>query len=86
MTVLDALLNEVAAVREQDLLVHHVRVTPHALPGSIVAVPVAHGARDREVLVHPDDWIEIHDEVAALMGTDGLFRASALAGFPVVHG
>lgn len=53
-----------------------IRVTPHALPGSICCLPITSKRfelgitpeRRRELLIHPDDW---HDLLGEMEGEEG---------------
>lgn len=62
--VLTAIRREVVDAELREKTVVQIRVTAHAIPGSIVCLPVTRpdGCRPYEplleVLVHPDDWRE----------------------------
>jgi hypothetical protein len=80
--MIQALVDEIQAVLDQDRPVAFIRVTDTAVTGSIVATPVPTDDREMQILVHPDDW--------ALLARQSLSGASAtetkdIYGVPVLY-
>lgn len=58
MSVVAAIAQEMNEAYELQRAVRQIRVTPNAVPGSVVCVPMTspEGGRLHEILVHPVDW------------------------------
>lgn len=84
----EAIQNEINEAAEKGLVCERIRVSAHALPGSVIALPIQskrfelgiRREKRQEILVHPDDWAELLLEMEGVVGhgVHGLRRAFGL--------
>lgn len=89
-TLHGAIQEEIRRERERGNTVERIRVTGTALAGSTVALPIQsirwkYGVREErrhELLVHPDDWALLLEEMEGVVG-EGIAGLRRAFGLPV---
>lgn len=90
---LAALARELREARQRDESVHHIRVTPMVPLGTVLELPLTEerarlygaGPRQREIIMHPEDWANFLKTPQAYLHTEMQYPVSYALGLPVYH-